>query len=104
MDQLAVIGTLSLGILIGLVIGWFLDQEQPFTTSGLIAITSILSGAGVLGVFHLVSPNGATREFWFYPIGLLIGVLIAPFLDKYYDSLFEPAKKSGGTRGASTKK
>ena len=94
MDSLAVVGTLSLGILLGLIVGWFLDEEQPFTVSGLIAISSILSGAGVLGVFHLVSPNGALREFWFYPIGLLVGVLIAPFLDRYYNSLFGTEKKS----------
>jgi hypothetical protein len=104
MDALAIVGTLCLGILVGLLIGWYLDQEQPFTITALVTVTSILSGAGVLGVFRLITPVGGLREFWFYPIGLLVGVLIAPPLDRYYDSLFETSKKTNGIKGSAAKK
>jgi hypothetical protein len=89
MDWLVIAGVVSLGLLVGLLVGWYVNEEQPFTATGLIASITVLSGAGVLGVFHLIAPAGATREYWLYPVAVLFGVLIAPPLSKLYDRLYE---------------
>lgn len=94
MDCLVVSGVVSLGLLVGLLVGWFVNEDQPFTATGLVASITVLSGAGVLGVFHLIAPTGPTREFWFYPIAVLAGVLIAPPLSKLYDRLYPDEKKA----------
>ncbi|ARQ01398.1 hypothetical protein [Pseudorhodoplanes sinuspersici] len=88
MDWLVVAGVVSLGFLVGLLVGWYVNEDQPFTATGLVASITILSGAGVLGVFHMIAPTGPTREFWLYPIAVLLGVLIAPPLSKLYDRLY----------------
>jgi hypothetical protein len=93
MDFLVVSGVVSLGLLVGLLVGWFVNEDQPFTATGLVAAITVLSGAGVLGVFHLIAPAGPTREFWFYPIAVLGGVLIAPFLSVLYDRLYPANQK-----------
>jgi hypothetical protein len=93
MDFLVVAGVVSLGLLVGLLVGWYVNEDQPFTTTGLLASITVLSGAGVLGVFHLIAPTGPTREYWLYPVAVLAGVLIAPPLSKLYDRLYVEKSK-----------
>jgi hypothetical protein len=89
MDWLIVGGVVSLGLLVGLLVGWFVNEDQPFTVNGLVACVTVLSGAGVAGIFHLVSPNASTREYWLYPVTLLLGMLAAPRLDIFYNDLYK---------------
>jgi len=93
MDILVSSGVISLGLVIGMLVGWFINEDQEFTIGGLVASVTVLSGSGVVGVFQLVAPQGSTREFWFYPIAILVGLLIAPFLDRLYNDLYEPKSK-----------
>jgi phosphotransferase system glucose/maltose/N-acetylglucosamine-specific IIC component len=93
MDWVVVVGVISLGVLVGLLVGWYVNEDKAFTTTALAASVSTLSGAGVLGVFHLIVPATPTREYWFYPVGMLVGVLIAPFLDMFFNGLYENKPK-----------
>jgi hypothetical protein len=98
MDWLVITSVVALGFVIGLLIGWFVNEDQSFTATGLTTSISVLSGAGVLGFFHYVSPNGPTREVWLYPIGILAGLLTAPFFDIFYNALYEDEKSGRGVR------
>src|SRR5689334_8111300 len=95
MDCLTVVGVVTLGLAIGLLVGWFINEDEPFTAKGLTTSISVLTGAGVLGIFKYVSPGGSTREFWFYPVGILIGLLVAPFFDVFYNALFHDEPSDG---------
>jgi hypothetical protein len=44
------------------------------TLTVLTSSISVLAGSGVIGIFHLIAPDGASgNAYWFYPIGLLAG-------------------------------
>jgi len=83
MDQLAMVGFSCLGIFVGLIVGWFVNQEKEPTAK---AYTSIILAVGSTAVsfIPLFSPTKG-REIWLYPIALLAGLLIAPFLDVAYN-------------------
>ncbi len=93
MDPIICAGVVSLGLVIGMLVGWFVNEDREFSVGGLVASVTVLSGSGVVGVFQLVAPQGSTREFWLYPVAILIGILIAPFLDRFYNGLYERKPK-----------
>ena len=86
MDGLAIAGISCLGLFVGLIVGWFVNQEEPLSAKSVSSIIVALGGSAV-SFIPLFSPK-ADRELWFYPIALLVGLLIAPFLDKAYDKLY----------------
>ena len=65
------IGSLSLGIVIGWLVRYFIRRYSSFGPKALSSTISILAGGGVLKYFD---PNA--NIIWFYPIGLLIGFII----------------------------
>lgn len=87
MDLLVVSGVLCLGLLIGLLVGWYVNEAKSMTFPVLVGAVNILAGSGVLAIFHLISP-APTREYWLYPVGLLVGVLIAAPLDVLLNRLY----------------
>jgi hypothetical protein len=58
MDWVAIVGVASLG-----------------------AAICVLAGAGVIGIFHAWSGSASTREYWFYPVGLLVGALLTAMIN-----------------------
>jgi hypothetical protein len=74
MDWLIATGATCLGVLIGALVGWFVNEATVMNQKVIGVAISILSGAGVLGVFGMISGgNFSVREYWFYPVGLLAG-------------------------------
>lgn len=83
MDCLAIVGFSCLGLFVGLIVGWFCNQEKEPDSKSYSSI--ILAVGGTAASFiPLFSPKTG-REIWFYPIALLAGLLIAPFLDVAYN-------------------
>jgi hypothetical protein len=65
-------GAVSLGGLIGMLTGFFVQEAGEWDKQALSSAALVLIGGGVLGFMHWASPRGA-HEVWFYPIGLLAG-------------------------------
>jgi len=86
MDFLAVAGFTCLGLFVGLIVGWFMNQKKALDGKGVSSII-LAVGSSAVSFIPLFSPK-AGREFWFYPIALLVGLLIAPFLDRAYDKFY----------------
>jgi glucose-6-phosphate-specific signal transduction histidine kinase len=83
MDWVVVSGVVSLGG----IFGWmayvvFVGRSgiRSFT-----AIVSVLGGAVVAGIFQAIAGTKAAfpREVWFYPVGLLAGVVVSAAIDEF---------------------
>jgi hypothetical protein len=71
------LGSVCLGILIGGLVTWYVKSQEHFNLGGLIGVVSVLAGSGVIAVFRLVDGRNSlpTRDYWLYPVGLLIGAV-----------------------------
>lgn len=78
MDCLAIAGYSALGIFIGNLVGWAVNTWEGQTAKGYTALIGAV--AGVASIVPLFSPK-VGGEMWFYPIFLLIGLLVSPLLD-----------------------
>jgi tetrahydromethanopterin S-methyltransferase subunit C len=77
MDWIIAVGSLSLGILIGAIVGWYFSESKIITLPVLAGCISALVGSSVLAMFSfLAGKSGPTHEYWFYPVGLLIGFVV----------------------------
>jgi hypothetical protein len=85
MDWIITVGSLSLGILIGGIVGWYFSESKTITLTVLFGCISALVGSSVLAMFSfLAGKSGPTHEYWFYPVGLLIGFVIVIGLELYH--------------------
>jgi NhaP-type Na+/H+ or K+/H+ antiporter len=75
MNIIEAVGATCLGIVIGWIISYFLRRYQEFTPKTLGTTISLIAG-GVVVKFLQVSP----AVWWFYPIGLLIGLSAHTYL------------------------
>lgn len=89
MDWLVILGSLSIGLLIGSFVGYYLNEAKEMSDIALKTSVSVLAGGGVLALFGFLSPDGASREVWFYPLGLLAGFITAPFSDRAFNNLYD---------------
>jgi uncharacterized membrane-anchored protein YhcB (DUF1043 family) len=78
MDWLIAGGTFSLGLLIGMFIGYFVFEAEKMDHKVLYSAVGVMGGAAVIALFHLLGGFHAEsrREYWLYPIGLLMGYVI----------------------------
>jgi hypothetical protein len=65
-------GAASLGLLIGMLTGFFAQEVKEWDKRALSSAVPLLTGGGVLGLMHWASSTDG-HEIWFYPIGLLAG-------------------------------
>ena len=78
MDWLVAVGSLCLGILIGILLAYFVFEAEKMDHKALYGAVGVIGGAGVIAAFHLLGGRHgeSQREYWFYPIGLLAGYLV----------------------------
>src|SRR5712691_9928642 len=83
MDWVIVAGVTSLGA----ILGWmgyvaFVGQSN---IKGFTAIVAVFGGAAVAGIFQAIAGTKAAlpREVWFYPVGLLAGVVVSAGIAGY---------------------
>jgi len=87
MDWIIACGALSLGLLIGALVGWYVNEAKQINHKVLSLAVWVLAGGIVLGLFRFLSAGDvAAREIWLYPVGLLIGFVAVTILElQYYD-------------------
>jgi hypothetical protein len=78
------LGSISLGLLIGGIVDYFIAKQPHFDDRGLGAAVSALVGAGVIGIFQALRDKDVPqdRQIWLYPVGLLLGCLAMSILVK----------------------
>ncbi|HCJ67087.1 MAG TPA: hypothetical protein DHV62_07135, partial [Elusimicrobia bacterium] len=67
MSIIAVVGSLSLGIVIGWLVRYFIRRFKSFTPKALGSVVSIIAGGAVIKFLE-----ADKSVWWFYPIGLLM--------------------------------
>jgi hypothetical protein len=76
MDWMVATGAVCLGILIGILVGFYVQEEIKWDRRALVGAISAFAGGGVMALIHSLVSNGAPREFWLYPVGLLGGFIV----------------------------
>jgi hypothetical protein len=71
MNIVAVIGSLSLGIVVGWLVRYFIRRFKSFTPQALGFVISIIAGGAVIKFLE-----ADKTVWWFYPIGLLVGFIL----------------------------
>jgi uncharacterized membrane protein len=70
-SYLPIIGALSLGIVVGWLVRYFIRRFKSFTPKVLgSVVTAAIGGAVIRFLEH------DTNVWWFYPIGLLLGFVV----------------------------
>ncbi len=84
MNWIVAIGALCLGILIGILVAYFVEEAKEMTFRVLSSAIGVLAGGGVIAIFHLMGTSKPSDEYWFYPIGLLVGFGIGTYMNWLY--------------------
>jgi hypothetical protein len=82
-DLLIAAAAISLGLILGWMVYRTFTRQQALNAKALGAIVSIMVGAGVLGIFQAIAGKqaGLPRELYWYPIGLLAGMILTACRD-----------------------
>lgn len=83
MDWMVAIGSVSLGLLIGALVGWFVNEAMVMDRPVLSSSVYIMTGGGVLALFAFLAGH-VPREIWLYPLGLLIGFFAVTAIEVWY--------------------
>jgi hypothetical protein len=95
MEWIPSLGCFCLGALIGVLVRYYVSEAEKMTLKVLASSISVLAGSGVIGIFHLMDPNGAaSNAYWFYPVGLLVGFAVVAIIE-----MIEAAQGGGATDG-----
>jgi hypothetical protein len=85
MNWIMVLGSAGLGVVIGVLIAWYLLDLGQTDFQALSSAVAIALGGAVLGFFKFLSGSSApSTELWTYPIGLFLGFVGALSVDWYY--------------------
>ena len=80
MDWMIATGSICLGLLIGALVAWFVNEADQMSSKVLSSSVGIVSGGGVLALFGFLA-GGMHREIWLYPAGLLFGFMIVTTIE-----------------------
>jgi hypothetical protein len=70
-DAAPAVGAALLGFIIGMLVGFFVQEAEKWTRSAMSASVAVLTGAGVVALLRYGAPD--PHGVWFYPMGLVIG-------------------------------
>lgn len=70
-DLLPAVGGAFLGLIIGMLVGFYAQEAEVWTRQAMTASVAVLTGAGALALlrYNAADPHGV----WYYPIGLVVG-------------------------------
>jgi hypothetical protein len=71
MNIVPIVGALSLGIVVGWLVRYFLRRFEKFTPQALGSVITIIVGGAVVKFLEVEK-----TVWWFYPIGLLVGFIL----------------------------
>jgi hypothetical protein len=77
-DWFAMAGTFCLGIVVMWIVRLFVVKLEKPELTWLTALLTALFGGAAIGLLGKFSQNGIVwpKEFWFYPIGLAVGLFL----------------------------
>jgi hypothetical protein len=77
MDWIIAAGSGCLGFLVGVFLAYFVFELDKMDHKALYAAVGVIGGASVIAIFHLLGGLhvDSRREYWFYPMGLLVGFI-----------------------------
>ncbi|MGY4310455.1 peptidoglycan/LPS O-acetylase OafA/YrhL [Bradyrhizobium sp. USDA 4369] len=70
-DAVAIVGAVLLGFVIGMLVGFFVQEAKEWTRQAMTASVAVIASAGVLALLRYAAPD--PHDVWFYPAGLVIG-------------------------------
>jgi hypothetical protein len=84
-DWIIASGSFCLGSLVGALVAWFVSESEKLDQKILAGSISAIVGSSVLAMFSfLAGMRGPTHEYWFYPIGLLVGFSFIACIEIWY--------------------
>ncbi len=70
-DLLPTVGGTFLGAIIGMLVGFYAQEEETWSRQAMTASVAVLTGAGAVALLRYNAADPAS--VWFYPIGLVTG-------------------------------
>jgi hypothetical protein len=70
-ELLPAVGGTLLGFIIGMLVGFFVQEAKEWTRSAMTASVAVLTGAGAVALLRYGAPD--QYNILFYPVGLVIG-------------------------------
>lgn len=89
----ATLGSLALGLFVGWLVIYFLRRTKRFDVKGLSLVISAVVGSAVLKFL------GAGQSMWFYPIGLVLSLVVVWILAVRFPSVFNRLAGVGALGG-----
>ena len=83
MDWFIVAGTMSLGVVVGCLVAYFVEEAPKLNERVVYSAIGIFGGSAVVALFHLIGASHYMREFWGYPIGLLFGFVAGSIYERF---------------------
>jgi F0F1-type ATP synthase assembly protein I len=83
------LGAACLGVVLGWLLRYFLDRIEKLNMKMFASLVSVLCGGVVFKMF----PDPFRYAGWFYPMGLLLGILLYPFLTMFERMLHREAEQ-----------
>jgi len=71
-DTSPVVGATLLGLIVGMLVGFFAQEAEKWTQLAMTASIGVLVSSGGMALLHYGAASDP-RAVWFYPIGLVIG-------------------------------
>src|SRR5262245_16913700 len=90
MDWLIVAGSLSLGILVGILVAFYVYEADKWDLKAVRGSVAVFLSSSVIAFFHFL---GGPREIWVYPIGLLIGAIFGVAIEYVEEFYMEPRRR-----------
>lgn len=90
MDWLIVAGSLSLGILVGILVAYYVYEADKWDLKAVRGTITVFLSSSVMALFNFL---GGPREIWVYPIGLLIGFIFGTTLEYVEEFYVEPRRE-----------
>lgn len=78
-----ILGSVCLGVVLGWLVRYFLERFRTFNARVFSTVASVLCG----GVIAKLLPDAYGYWAWFYPVGLLIGIIVYPIWEKFEQAL-----------------
>lgn len=87
--NIASVGISCLGILIGILVAYYVEEAEEMNFKVLSSSIWILAGTSVIAIFRLIDPQSTTKdEYWFYPVGLLAGFALGTGIEWFWENWF----------------